>query len=82
MHKYNNKQGTGQVALTVGPGATVNVVNRDAQAHTVTSKSTGAFDAQVTANGSTSFKAPTIQGNYNFVCSIHADMAATLVVKA
>lgn len=78
-HNYNGKMGAGQVALTVGPGATVNVTNQDLVNHTVTGSG---FDAHVGGGGSTSFKAPSSPGSYSFVCTIHSDMAATLVVKA
>lgn len=67
---------------SVAPGAKVTVKNDDAQNHTITSAPKGAFE--VTANGgggSTTFTAPTKPGSYKFICTFHADMGGTLVVK-
>ena len=67
---------------SVAPGAKVTVKNDDAQNHTITSAPKGAFE--VTANGgggSTTFIAPTKPGSYKFICTFHADMGGTLVVK-
>jgi len=65
-------------AVTVDPGGTVNVSNRDSAPHTVTG---GAFDSgQVDGGGSTSFTAPGEPGSYDFQCQIHPEMSGTLTV--
>lgn len=71
---------TYEVPASVAPGATISVRNGDSQAHTVTSKE-GGFDAKVDPKGTVTFTAPTKPGRYAFVCSFHANMKGTLVVK-
>lgn len=65
----------------VAPGAMVNVKNADAENHTVTSLKPGAFNVTVNGGGTAEFKAPAKAGGYVFVCSFHANMKGTLVVK-
>ena len=70
-------------SLTVPPGATVTVKNEDTATHTVTASSShsGAFDTgDIQPGGSTTFKAPTTSGTYEYICSIHQFMHGTLVV--
>ncbi|AMM31138.1 hypothetical protein SA2016_0442 [Sinomonas atrocyanea] len=64
---------------TVGPGATVTVMNMDAQAHTVTADG-GAFKVTAPAGRSVTFTAPAARGTYPFHCEYHADMHGTLTV--
>lgn len=68
------------VPASVAPGATISVTNADAQAHTVTSKA-GGFDVKVDPNGTATLTAPSKPGSYPFICSFHANMTGTLVVK-
>lgn len=66
--------------LTVAPGATITVDNRDNVAHTVTSRS-GMFDTRdIAAGTSVTFTAPSRAGNYSYICSIHQYMTGTLTV--
>ena len=66
--------------LSVLPGATVTVVNRDQVAHTVSS-STGGFDTGSVAPGaSMTFTAPNHSGSFPYICSIHQYMSGTLTV--
>jgi len=66
--------------VTVLPGATVTVVNRDDVTHTLTSP-TGGFDTGGIAPGATaSFSAPDHSGRYAYICSIHQYMTGTIVV--
>ena len=69
--------------LTVAPGTTVTVVNKDAVTHTVTSTAaTRAFDTgDVAAGSSTTFHAPATAGTYSYICSIHTYMHGTLTVS-
>lgn len=67
--------------LTVTPGATVTVVNSDGAEHTVTADSAGAFNAEVSGNGTTTFTAPTRPGTYAFHCTYHPMMHGQLIVQ-
>ena len=70
------------VPPSAGQGVKVAVKNEDAEAHTVTSVTKGAFDANVPPGGkAVSFTAPTKPGKYPFSCSFHGNMMGTLVVK-
>lgn len=64
---------------TVAPGATVTVMNMDAQAHTVTADG-GAFKVTAPAGRSVTFTAPATPGTYPYHCEYHADMHGTLTV--
>lgn len=70
-------------ALTVAPGATVTVVNKDSVTHTVTSTTSGTvFTTGNVAGGATAtFKAPAKAGSYSYICSIHTYMHGTLTVQ-
>ncbi|MFC8501009.1 cupredoxin domain-containing protein [Pedococcus sp. NPDC057267] len=69
-----------ELPASVSPGAQVSIKNLDAQAHTVTSKK-GGFDVKVDPDGTATLTAPKNPGSYPVVCSFHANMSATLVVK-
>jgi plastocyanin len=68
-------------ALTRAPaGASVAVLNTDAEAHTLTAGD-GAFGTGVLEGGAAgSFTAPGVPGTYEIVCEIHPSMTGTLVV--
>ncbi len=68
-------------SITVAPGATVTVTNKDQVAHTITSSS-GAFNTGDVAPGqSKTFTAPNKAGSYPYICSIHQYMSGTLKVS-
>lgn len=69
-----------KVPASVAPGATITIKNGDSQAHTVTSKA-GGFDVKIDPQGTATMKAPDKPGSYDFVCTFHANMTSTLVVK-
>lgn len=69
-----------QVPASVAPGAKLTIKNGDSQAHTVTSKA-GGFDVKVDPTGTATLTAPNKPGSYPFVCTFHANMSSTLVVK-
>lgn len=71
------------MALTVDPGATITVTNKDSATHTVTSTATPqAFNSGNVAPGATvTFHAPEKAGNYGYICDIHQYMQGTLTVK-
>ena len=68
------------VPASVAPGTTITIKNSDSQAHTVTSKD-GGFDVKIDPKGTATMKAPDKPGSYRFVCTFHATMSSTLVVK-
>jgi plastocyanin len=71
------------MVLTVDPGATITVVNKDSATHTVTSTTTPpAFTSGNVAPGTTvTFHAPEKAGTYSYICNIHQYMQGTLTVK-
>jgi len=71
------------MALTVDPGATITVTNKDSTTHTLTSSaSPPAFNSGDVAPGKTvTFHAPDKAGTYAYICSIHQYMQGTLTVK-
>ena len=67
------------VPASVEAGGQVQVVNEDAEAHTVTLRGAGA--PLVVQPGSTAtLTAPSRAGSWEIVCDFHAGMTATLVV--
>jgi plastocyanin len=68
--------------LTVRPGTTVTVDNKDSVTHTLTSVS-GVFNTMdVSAGSSAHFVAPSKAGTYSYRCNIHQYMTGTLVVSS
>jgi len=67
--------------LTVSPGATIVIVNKDTVEHSVTSKPEPGFSTDVDGGEQESFTAPTQPGDYPFVCKYHPNMSGTLTVK-
>ncbi|WP_263419457.1 cupredoxin domain-containing protein [Terriglobus albidus] len=68
------------ISLTVHTGDTVIWENRDIVPHTVTD-SRGAFDSGSIAPGSSWNLKTTAAGTYQYVCTLHPNMKATLIVK-
>lgn len=68
------------VPPSVAPGTKITIKNGDSQAHTVTSKD-GGFDVKVDPKGTATITAPNKAGSYKVLCTFHANMSATLVVK-
>jgi plastocyanin len=67
--------------LTVAPGATVTIVNKDTVEHSVTSKPDAGFSTDVDGGEQKTFTAPTQPGSYPFICKYHPNMKGTLTVK-
>ena len=68
--------------LSVTPGQTVTVVNKDSTAHTLTATNGKAFDTGDIAPAATAtFTAPMTAGTYSYICTIHQFMRGTLTVK-
>jgi plastocyanin len=69
------------MALTVSPGATISVTNKDSTTHTLTATD-GQFDTgNVTQNETKTFKAPIQAGTYHYICNIHQYMMGSITVK-
>jgi plastocyanin len=67
-------------SLTVKPGATVSVANRDDAAHTVTADK-GGFNVKANGKSTAALRAPAAPGTYAFFCAIHPQMRGTLTVR-
>jgi plastocyanin len=66
--------------VTIGPGETVTVVNRDEVSHTATSTEAGFDTGPITAGAEATFVVPYRPGVYPIVCAIHPTMAGEVVV--
>jgi plastocyanin len=69
------------MSLTVSPGATVKVTNKDSATHTLTANGGQFNTGDVTQNQTKTFKAPSKPGTYHYICNIHQYMMGTIVVK-
>ncbi len=67
--------------LTVSPGATVSVTNKDSATHTLTATDGQFNTGDITQNQTKTFKAPTAPGAYHYICNIHQFMVGTITVK-
>jgi len=67
--------------LTVAPGATITVTNKDAVKHDVDSADRTSFSTDPVGEGGTfTFTAPMKPGTYGYFCSVHPNMKGTLIV--
>ena len=69
------------MALTVSPGATISVTNKDSATHTLTATDGQFNTADVTQNQTKTFKAPMQAGTYHYICNIHQYMMASITVR-
>jgi plastocyanin len=69
------------MALTVSPGATISVTNKDSSTHTLTATNGQFNTGDVTQNETKSFKAPMQAGSYHYICNIHQYMMGSITVK-
>ena len=65
--------------LTVKRGESVTWVNKDPFPHTVTAK--GAFDSKDIAEGKSWRYIARKPGRYDYICTLHPNMKATLIVE-
>jgi plastocyanin len=69
------------MSLTVAPGSTVKVTNKDSTTHTLTATG-GQFDTgDIAQNHTKSFTAPSKPGTYHYICNIHQYMMGTIIVR-
>jgi plastocyanin len=71
-------------AVSVKPGATVTVENKDTTTHTVTADTSGQFDTgNIDGAETATFTAPSAPGSYPYHCGIHqTTMKGTLTVTS
>lgn len=69
------------MTVTVSPGATVSVTNKDAVTHTLTATGGQFGTGDISQNQTKTFKAPMKPGSYSYICSIHQYMMGTIIVK-
>ena len=69
------------MSLSVSPGATVKVTNKDSATHTLTSTGGQFNTGNITQNQTKTFTAPSKPGTYHYICNIHQYMMGTVVVK-
>ena len=65
----------------VAPGSTVSVTNKDSVAHTLTATGGQFNTGDIGAGRTTTFKAPSKAGTYDYICNIHQYMMGTIVVR-
>lgn len=69
------------MSVSVKPGATVSVTNKDSATHTLTATGGQFNTGDITQNQTKTFKAPMKPGSYSYICSIHQYMMGTIIVK-
>jgi plastocyanin len=69
------------MSLTVSPGSTVQVTNKNSATHTLTATGGQFNTGNITQNQTKTFKAPTTPGAYHYICNIHQYMVGTITVK-
>ena len=67
--------------LTVSPGATVSVTNKDSATHTLTATGGQFNTGNIMQNQTKTFTAPMKPGTYNYICNIHQYMMGTITVR-
>ena len=69
------------MAITVKPGATISVTNKDSVTHTLTATGGQFNTGDITQNQTKTIKAPTKAGTYKYICNIHQYMMGTVIVR-
>jgi plastocyanin len=70
------------MSITVKPGATISVTNKDSATHTLTASGPGGFNTgDISHNQTKTFTAPTKPGTYKYICNIHQYMMGTINVS-
>jgi plastocyanin len=67
-------------SITIAPGSTVTWTNQDTVGHTATADD-GAFDSRTMGSGATFSETFSSPGTYQYHCTIHPAMKATIVVQ-
>ena len=70
------------MTLSVKPGATISVTNKDSATHTLTASGQGGFNTgNISHDQTKTFTAPTKPGIYQYICNIHQYMMGTINVS-
>ena len=69
------------MSLTVAPGGTVSVTNKDSATHTLTATGGQFNTGDIDQNQTKTFKAPMKPGTYHYICNIHQYMMGSIIVK-
>jgi len=69
------------MSLTVAPGSTVSVTNKDSATHTLTATGGQFNTGDIDQNQMKTFKAPMKPGTYHYICNIHQYMMGSIIVK-
>jgi plastocyanin len=70
------------MTITVAPGATITVTNKDSAAHTLTSTDGTTFNSGIiNQNQTKTITVPTKPGKYSYICNIHQYMVGTINVR-
>jgi plastocyanin len=69
------------MSLTVAPGSTIRVTNKDSATHTLTATAGQFNTGDITQNQTKTFKAPAKPGTYHYICNIHQYMMGTIIVR-
>jgi plastocyanin len=69
------------MSLTVTPGVTVSVTNKDSATHTLTATGGQFNTGDIDQNQTKTFKAPMKPGTYHYICNIHQYMMGSIDVK-
>jgi plastocyanin len=69
------------MTLTVSPGATVKVTNKDSVTHTLSATGNQFNTGDIDQNQTKTFTAPMKPGKYHYICDIHQYMMGTITVK-
>jgi plastocyanin len=70
------------MTLSVKPGATISVTNKDSATHTLTASGPGGFNTgNISHNQTKTLTAPTKPGTYQYICNIHQYMMGTIKVS-
>jgi plastocyanin len=67
--------------LSVAPGATISVTNKDSATHTLTASGSQFNTGDIVQNQTKTFTAPTKPGTYHYICNIHQYMMGTITVR-
>jgi plastocyanin len=69
------------MSLTVAPGTTIKVTNKDSATHTLTATGGQFNTGDIDQNHTKSFTAPSKPGTYHYICNIHQFMMGAITVK-
>jgi plastocyanin len=69
------------MSVSVAPGSTVSVTNKDSVAHTLTASGNQFDTGDINGGQTKTFTAPSKAGTYHYICNIHQYMMGTIVVR-